>query len=370
MDHGNGRAAIACRVMVLVLLAAAAAAAQDPAQRLRERVDAYLSPLTEMGLWSGTVLIARGGKILVERADGMADLDAGVPNQVDTRFKLMSTSKTFTGVTVLQLVPSMLQAVLVEATARDGGALPLGKLRWMVPTGEALPTELCRRWLAIYPTIQILNTYGSTECSDDQCHYVLSVVEQADDAVALASIGRPVHNMSAHVLDGNLAPVPVGVVGELYIGGVGVGRGYLNDPVRTAAAFIPDPFSHLPGARLYRTRDLARRRADLALDFLGRVDHMIKLRGFRIEPGEIEAALCRHPAISEAAVLARDHPSGERQLVSYVVSSGRAPDDIPDAENLRQFLTDRLPRYMVPTTFCFCDALPLTANGKPWSGPR
>ncbi len=333
-------------------------------------VNHFLAKLSDLGMGADDALAQNGPQsfdIVVWQC--LAPLVVGgrvevFPDDIAENPEALMAAVERCGVTVLQLVPSMLQAVLDEAKAPGGEAPPLGKLRWMVPTGEALPTELCRRWLAIYPSIRILNTYGSTECSDDQCHYVLSVVEQADDAVALVSIGRPVHNMSAHVLDENLAPVPVGVVGELYIGGVGVGRGYLNDPVRTAASFIADPFSDRPGARLYRTRDLARRRADLALDFLGRVDHMIKLRGFRIEPGEIEAALCQHPVISEAAVLARDHPSGERQLVGYVVAPGGAPDDPPDAENIRQFLTDRLPRYMVPTAFCFCDALPLTANGK------
>jgi aryl carrier-like protein len=162
--------------------------------------------------------------------------------------------------------------------------------------------------------------------------------------------------MTAYVLDGKLAPVPAGVVGDLYIGGVGVGRGYLNDPERTAAAFIPDPFSSVPGGRLYRTRDLARRRADGTLDFLGRTDDVIKLHGFRIEPGEIVAALCRHPHVSAAAVVMR-----ERQLVAYVV--GHIVGHVP-ADELKRFLGERLPHYMVPSTFTFLDALPLTANGK------
>src|SRR5262249_6621706 len=158
--------------------------------------------------------------------------------------------------------------------------------------------------------------------------------------------GTPIRNMSAHVLDAGLVPVPAGVVGELYIGGRGVGRGYLGDPERTAAAFVPDPFAAEPGARLYRTRDLARRRADGRLDFLARVDTMLKLRGFRIEPGEIEAALGHHPSVFSAAVVAHRHPSGERALVGYVVTrDGAAP---PSAESLRRFLGERVPAYMVP----------------------
>jgi acyl-CoA synthetase (AMP-forming)/AMP-acid ligase II/aryl carrier-like protein len=249
----------------------------------------------------------------------------------------------------------MLRAILDEEPR------PLTTLQWIVPTGEALPTTLCRRWLARYPHIPLLNTYGSTECSDDQCHDVIREVRGADDAVAVASIGTPIPNMTAYVLDANLAPVPAGVAGDLYIGGIGVGRGYINDPERTAVSFIPDPFSARPGARLYRTRDLARRRADGRLDFLGRVDAMIKVRGFRIEPGEIEAALVQHPTVTATAVLAREHPSRERVLVAYVVARGADP---PSADELRQFAGERLPQYMVPSAITFLDALPLTANGK------
>jgi amino acid adenylation domain-containing protein len=305
-------------------------------------------------VWQCLAPLVLGGQVLV-LTDEAAEDPARLVAEVERR-----------GVSVLQLVPSMLHAVLEELTAREEGPPALSSLRWIVPTGEALPTELCRRWLELYPNIPLLNTYGSTECSDDQCHYRLDQLTPMDDALAIASIGKPVQNLSAYVLDRNLLPVPFGVVGELYIGGVGVGRGYRHDPARTAAAFIPDPFSWRPGARLYRTRDWARQRADGNLDFLGRVDHMIKLRGFRIEPEEIEAALCRHPSISKAAVVAQEHPSGERRLVGYIVHSAQALDggSPPSVEELRQFLADSLPQYMIPATLCSLDALPLSANGK------
>jgi amino acid adenylation domain-containing protein len=300
-------------------------------------------PTFDIVVWQCLAPLAVGGRVIV-----LADDIAEDPSQLLDEVERL-------GVTVLQLVPSMLRALLDEER-RD-----LTTLRWIVPTGEALPTALCRRWLDRYPHIPLLNTYGSTECSDDQCHYVIRRLAGADDAVAIASIGTAIPNMTAHVLDANLAPVPDGVAGDLYIGGVGVGRGYLNDPERTAAAFIADPFSSAAGARLYRTRDLARRRADGNLDFLGRVDAMIKLRGFRIEPGEIEAALVQHPSVSAAAVIAREHPSRERVLVAYVVP--RVPAE-PSAEELRRFLAGRLPQSMVPSVVAFLDALPLTANGK------
>jgi aryl carrier-like protein len=167
--------------------------------------------------------------------------------------------------------------------------------------------------------------------------------------------------MSAIILDRRLEPVPIGVIGDLYIGGIGVGRGYLNDPSRTADAFIPDRFSDCPGARLYRTGDRGRRRADGNLDFLGRVDHMIKIRGFRIEPGEIEAALVLHPEVDEAVVVAREHPSGERVLVGFFVSSA---SPAPTGALLRAFLATHLPPYMVPTLLSAIPAVPLTAHGK------
>lgn len=304
-------------------------------------------------VWQCLAPLVVGGQVVVF-PDEVAEDPAKLVAEVERR-----------SVTVLQLVPSMLRALLEEITAV--GAPPLARLRWMVPTGEALPTELCRRWFEVYPHIPVLNTYGSTECSDDQCHYALRRLGPADAAVAVASIGMPIQNMAAYVLDRHLAPVPVGVVGDLYIGGVGVGRGYCHDPIRSATAFIPDPYSSHPGARMYRTRDLARRRVDGNLDFLGRVDNMIKLRGFRIEPGEIEAALSRHPVIAGAAVLARTDPAGERRLVGYVVLAPQhqsLSDAPPGAETLRQFLASSLPQYMVPTHFCFLDRLPLTANGK------
>ena len=299
-------------------------------------------PTFDIVVWQCLAPLAVGGRVVVF-PDDVAEDPSKLLDEVEAR-----------SVTVLQLVPSMLRAVLDEEPRA------LTSLRWIVPTGEALPTTLCRRWLERYPHIPLLNTYGSTECSDDQCHYVIRRLSAADEAVAIASIGTPIPNMTAYVLDANFAPVPAGVAGDLYIGGIGVGRGYINDPERTAAAFVRDPFSADEDARLYRTRDLARRRIDGNIDFLGRVDAMIKIRGFRIEPGEIEAALMQHPSISAAAVIAREHPSRERVLVAYVVARGAEPS----TDDLRCFLGERLPQYMLPSVLSFIDALPLTPNGK------
>jgi SAM-dependent methyltransferase len=213
----------------------------------------------------------------------------------------------------------MLRALADEIEEADGAPAELPALRWVVPTGDALPTDLCRQWLQLYPQIPLLNTYGSTECSDDQCHLAIEPAAAWSAELPIAPIGHPIAQMQAYVLDRWLLPVPIGVTGELYIGGIGVGRGYLYDPRRTAEAFLADPFSPRPGARLYRTGDLARFLPDGTLEFLGRADHLVKVRGHRIEPGEIEQALRDQPAVRDAVVVAHERRAGEKTLVAYVV---------------------------------------------------
>ena len=176
-----------------------------------------------------------------------------------------------------------------------------------------------------------------------------------------ASSGCRFPDLAVYLLDRYGKLVPIGVPGELYVGGAGVARGYLNRPELTAERFVPDPFTGTPGARLYRSGDLARRLPDGDLEYLGRLDHQVKIRGFRIELGEIEAALAQHPAVREVVALVREDRPGDRRLVAYVRTDGR-PTAL--AAELRAHAKERLPEYMVPAAFVALDALPLTANGK------
>ena len=240
--------------------------------------------------------------------------------------------------TVLELVPTMLE-LLLDADATHAPAL--GSLRWVVATGEALPPALCRRWLGRYPTIPVVNAYGPTECADDVTHHVVRMPPSAD--VVRVPIGDPILGMTVHVLDAELRAVAAGEVGELCVSGVGVGRGYLHDAERTAAAFVgPDRFDGGAGARLYRTGDLGRRRADGAFEWLGRRDLQVKVHGVRIELEEIEAVLCEHPDVRQAAVGVRADATGDRRLTAYVVLRNDAPgnacpDHLRDAEQLAEW---------------------------------
>jgi amino acid adenylation domain-containing protein len=226
------------------------------------------------------------------------------------------------------------------------------ELRTLLSAGEELTSELLRAWLR--PGLEIYNGYGPTECSIGSTFMELEPGTQLPPP-----IGRPKPNYQAYVLDPHLNPVPVGVTGELHIGGAGVARGYLNRPELTRERFIADPFR--PGGRLYKTGDLVRRRADGTIGFVGRADNQVKLRGLRIELGEIEAALTAHPAIAQAVVTVTADPSGDKQLAAYARAEAGPP---PTSAELRAHLARSLPAYMIPAHLILLDRLPLTANGK------
>lgn len=270
------------------------------------------------------------------------------------------------GISIIETVPALLGIMLEHAnTARAGLILP--RLRWMISTGEALPVSLCQSWFRRFPRVPLLNAYGPTECSDDISHCVVAPPHL--ERLKYAPIGRPIGNTQAYVLDEFLQPQPVGIAGELYVGGDGVGRGYVNRPELTAERFLPDGFRPEGMRRLYRTGDRVRWLADGNLEFMERVDHQVKIRGFRIELGEIEARLLEFPGVTQAAVLARDDGPGEKRLVAYFAAA-RHPAQGGDeplavsAKTLRAYLTANLPDYMVPAAYVALENMPLTTSGK------
>ncbi len=224
--------------------------------------------------------------------------------------------------------------------------------------GEALSAPTVRRALELLPETRITNGYGPTEGTTFTCTY--AIPRDLPPDVASIPIGRPIANTRVYILDGRLQPVPIGVPGELYIGGAGLACGYLNRPDLTARSFVPDPFSEVSTARLYRTGDIARWRESGDIEFLGRRDDQVKLRGFRIELGEIEAVLGRHDAVGQCAVVVRE-VGGDKALVAYLTPGVGPPPSIPV---LREYLAARLPAYMVPSAFVTMQRLPVTANGK------
>lgn len=260
------------------------------------------------------------------------------------------------GITVLQVVPAMLRAILERAS--EPPFRGLNRLRWLISTGEPLTPDLCRDWFRHFPNIPLMNAYGASECSDDVATLRLTKSPGPLDAVP---IGRPIANTRLYVLDAHLQPVPIGVTGELCVGGVAVGRGYLNDTEQTRRRFLRDPFSNSRAARLYLTGDQARWRADRTLECLGRIDRQVKIRGNRIEVEEIEHVLVEHPDIQAAVVLARHDANGQPRLVAHVVP---ALGHQPEVNELRNFLKAKLPGYMIPGGFIFLERLPLTAHGK------
>jgi amino acid adenylation domain-containing protein len=258
-------------------------------------------------------------------------------------------------ISILEIVPSLLRAIGQQIALN--GTAPHLALRWLLLTGETLPPQLCHEWFAHYPQIPMLNAYGPTECSDDVTHYPIYVSPPAE--ILNLPIGRPIANTQLYILDKLRQPVPIGVAGELYVGGAGVGRGYLNAPALTQQAFISNPFGQSADDRLYKTGDKARYLPDGNIEFLDRIDFQVKIRGFRIELGEIEAVLSQHPDLQAATVMARADQSGHQYLAAYLVAS----KELTNAD-LRDFLKQKLPEYMVPGAFVFLDAIPLTANGK------
>ncbi|MCX7568802.1 amino acid adenylation domain-containing protein [Tumebacillus sp. DT12] len=255
-------------------------------------------------------------------------------------------------ITITHFVPSMLQVFLDEKNVRA-----CTSLRHVICSGEALPYELQERFFNRLGA-ELHNLYGPTETSIEVTYWDCD----PDSTRRAVPIGYPIANVETYVFDRHLRPVPIGVPGELYLGGACVTRGYNKRPELTEKAFIPHPFPKGDGERLYKTGDLVRYLPDGAIEYISRIDHQVKIRGFRIELGEIEGALAQHSAIREAVVIAREDEPGDKRLVAYLVPvTGQV---VPTASELRQYLTDRLPAYMIPSFFVALDSLPLTSSGK------
>jgi acyl carrier protein len=262
-------------------------------------------------------------------------------------------------VSIVEVVPSLLRELLIWQERNPSQKPSLIHLRWLIPTGEALTSELARLWLQAYPRIPLLNAYGPTECSDDVTHQIIDRLACLEDRGVTVPIGRPLPNLRVYVLDRHMQPQPLGVHGEIYVGGVGVGRGYLDNTARTALQFVPDPWSLRGGERLYRTGDVGYYRPDGSLVFVGRVDEQVKIRGHRIELGEIEVVIREQDGVSDCAVICQE-TSGASRLIAYVV--GQQETQL-DREGLLRSIRAILPDYMIPTLVQI-DALPRTTNGK------
>jgi amino acid adenylation domain-containing protein len=276
-----------------------------------------------------------------------------IPESIAKEPRLLVEHLSESGVTRLVVVPSLLQEILGHCS---GLSHRLARLRYCFSSGETLSKELAQRFFKALPACRLINLYGSSEVAGDATYYEAC----DDDHGASIPIGKPIHNTQIHILDKNLQPAPIGVGGELYVAGENLARGYLRRPELTTATFIANPFSG--ASRLYRTGDLARYRSDGNIEFLGRRDHQIKIRGCRVELGEVEAALGMHPAVCKCLVTVQAAEPGtdNRTLVAYVV----ARDGRPAVAELRSFLEEKLPDYMVPSAFVFLDAMPFLPNGK------
>jgi len=289
------------------------------------------------GLWQLWAPIFLGGTVVLCDANELIDLS-----------KLLVKAEEFNS-SVIEVIPSQFDVYLQNHP--DGSQLK--RIRTLVLTGEKPSFHVIRKCYAINDTLEIVNGYGQTEMSNDSAYYLFSPMDISD----ILSIGKPIQNTRMYILNKNRKLCPIGVVGEIYVGGAGLARGYLNRPELTAEKFIANPFK--AGERIYRTGDLGRWLPDGNIEFLGRKDDQVKIRGYRIELGEIEQALQTHPMVASSVVIAWAGTGDESELIAYVTGSTAI-----DSSELRQFLLRKLPGYMVPAYYVQLDAIPLTANGK------
>ncbi len=257
------------------------------------------------------------------------------------------------GITTLWLTAALFNVII------DENPQALSKIKQLLIGGEALSVNHVQKALLSLPSTQIINGYGPTESTTFTCCYPIPRIRET--SIDSIPIGRPISNTQIYLLDEYLQPVPIGVIGELYIGGAGLAQGYLNRPELTTEKFISNPFEESGDSKLYKTGDLARYLPDGNIEYIGRIDHQVKIRGFRIELGEIEAILSQHHDVKVACVIVREDTPGDKRLVAYIVPPTEA---VPNISELRQFLKSKLPDYMIPSAFEILESLPLTPNGK------
>ncbi|MGB4548066.1 MAG: AMP-binding protein, partial [Syntrophales bacterium] len=292
----------------------------------------------DVSVWEFFWPLLYGATLVVARPGGHRDSAYLVQTIVDN------------DITTIHFVPSMLQIFLED---RNAGRCK--SLKRVICSGEALPYELQERFFKLLEA-ELHNLYGPTEAAVDVTYWAC----RRDSDLHLVPIGRPVANTQTYILNRYMQPVPIGIPGELYLGGIQVGRGYMNRPELTAEKFIPDPFRQEPGARLYKTGDLCRYLPDGNVEYIGRTDFQVKIRGLRIELGEIEFEIGQHPDIREAVVVARGE-GGDKRLVAYMIAKDGKKVNV---DELRSHLKEKLADYMVPSAFIQMDFFPLTSSGK------
>ncbi|MFP4409895.1 amino acid adenylation domain-containing protein [Coleofasciculus sp.] len=299
----------------------------------------------DFSVWEIWGALFYGGRLIV--------VPYWISRSPDAFHELLSTEK----VTVLNQTPSAFRQLIQvdQSLTRDKDM----SLRLVIFGGEALDIQSLKPWFEKHGerSPQLVNMYGITETT---VHVTYHPVQIADLNSMGSIIGSPIPDLQVYILDQHLQPLPIGVPGEMHIGGAGLARGYLNRPKLTTEKFISNPFSHKEGSRLYKSGDLARYLSDGNIEYLGRIDHQVKIRGFRIELGEIETLLSQHPQVRETLVIAHEDQSGDKRLMAYIVPN----QEKPTISELYSFLQKKLPNYMIPSTFVLLDTMPLTSNGK------
>nr|AGH69819.1 non-ribosomal peptide synthase [Nostoc sp. 'Peltigera membranacea cyanobiont'] len=309
---------------------------------------------TDISVWQFLAPLLIGGRTVIVDIETVA-----LPDKL---FKVLQEQK----ITVVELVPALFKGLLDYTSQLSNYQRVLADLKWMMIVGEPVPVRQVNQWLNLYPSIRVANAYGPTEAADDITQFIVD--KPLPDNQRTVSIGKPLANLNIYIVDSEMNLVPIGIPGEICVSGIGVGDGYWKNEEKTNLSFVPNPFAIaikvLPGNRkdlIYKTGDLGRWLPDGNIEFLGRIDHQVKIRGFRIELGEIEAQIAQHPSVREAVVIAYKEEWGNHQLVAYVVANTGLTLTMNE---LRSFLTEKLPDYMLPSALVILENLPLAPSGK------